>query len=175
MGSLANVSIDKICPAAIDVPSSCKLHVTGRPKDFARDWWADAARAGQLATLHLYSEEAELGPAMLPFLANAGCTTLFWAPAFAALSALYLDGDVVSILLHASLRLRALHIKAKFLTVCIEDPEAVAMSLEEFSAMYGALVGTGMVMLAQALQKVGKAVERVVAATEHLCEGISTR
>lgn len=40
------------------------------------------------------------------------------APAFAALSALYLDGDVVSIFLHASLRLRAaLHIKAKFLTV----------------------------------------------------------
>lgn len=39
------------------------------------------------------------------------------------------------------------------------------MSLEDCSAMYGALVGPGMVVLALALQRVGKAVKMVVAAT----------
>lgn len=50
------------------------------------------------------------------------------------------------------------------------------MSLEDCSAMYGALVGPGMVVLALALQRVGKAVKMVVAATGGYCsEGISTR
>lgn len=42
---------------------------------------------------------------------------VFAAPAFAALSALYLDATAVCISIHASMRLRALHIAANTLTV----------------------------------------------------------
>ncbi|BDA50193.1 hypothetical protein COCOBI_15-3220 [Coccomyxa sp. Obi] len=179
MASLRNVAIQDICPAALDLPSCCKLHIAGWPTDLARRWWADAGRAGQVASLELFHKKPDTTSAMPHFLPNIGCTALFWvtrkgesihriapaifkAPAFTALSALYLDGTNVYIYIHASLRLRTLHITAKFLKeVAVEDPEALAANLEEFSVLYYVLVGCRMVELALALQRVGKAVNRV--------------
>ncbi|CAL8464322.1 g3857 [Coccomyxa elongata] len=191
MASLTELSIEGISPAAIKLPSRCKLHILAQPKDLARNWWAGAAQAGQLALLDLTLEKPDPGRAMPNFLAALGCTTLSWvtqhvgsfeddepcvfaAPAFAALSALYLDATTLCIFIHASMRLRALHIVAGNLTVGFGNSEALATSLEDLSLVY--MWGNcGVVEVALALQRVGKGVEKVVAPMEEGYEGICTR
>lgn len=57
--------------------------------------------------------------------------------------------------------------------MCFGDLEALAVSLEEFSVVY--IFSRGVVKMALALQRVGKAVEEVGAPMEEGYEGICTR
>ncbi|BDA47953.1 hypothetical protein COCOBI_11-2100 [Coccomyxa sp. Obi] len=192
MPSLTDVAIVDVCPAAIELPDGCKLHVFGWLEVLAREWCAAAAQAGELTTLHLSFEGRDVSPIWMNLPAFAACTQLFFvcrkigclhvteqgvfeAPAFAALSAMYIDAIDVDLFIDASLRLRALHITAESMTVNFGDPEALALSLEEFSVAYRSLDGPGVVELLLMLQRVGKVVERVVIPTDARNAGFTTR
>ena len=173
---LADVFIERMALSGISLPRACRLNVhVYEAKEDPREWWSDVASRGCLVSFTVSEEDTNRGD-FPDFVTSSRCQSLRWIlgclgtegnpaalqPAlFPCLRELYLDGNDVKILLPSTMLLQKLHVSAGDLTMESESPDRLANSLQDFSAVYKTVRGSGFFQIAMALSRAGKSLNIV--------------